>query len=118
MVYTLVPLYGDTTSITEAFNKAVQDSLFAVYPSDFLELDDNAFEQLSASKLIRNTIQEYKNIFFQQPGWTNAVEIRAGKDTEFRIIQYILDRCSVYGDTIPQIVLHTLTREDISYAIF
>ncbi len=118
VVYTLVPVYGDTTSITEAFNKAVQDSLFAVYPSDFLELDDNAFIQLEASQLIRNTIQEYKNNFFQQPGWSNAVEIRAAKEIEFRIIQYILDRCSVYGDTIPQIVLHTLTGEDINYAIF
>lgn len=118
ILYAMTPVYGDTITIAEALENSIQDSLFAIYPLNFLELDNQEFNRLKASRLIRSAVNEYKKDYFYQPSWSNAIEIRAAKETEFRIIQYILDVCSVYGDTIPQVVLHTLTGEDINYAIF
>lgn len=118
IVYALIPAFGDTISIASAFERAVEDSVFAQYPENFLTLEDSEFKQLKANQLISASIHNYKDSYFHQPNWTNSIEIRAAKETEFRIIQFILDQCSTYGDTIPQIVLHTLTGEDINYAIF
>lgn len=104
----LRPSGRDSLTLSEAKLLADQDSMFAFFPPDFLSLTDAEFEASEACRLIKNTLAEYKDAEFFEPSPANSVEIRAVSDTEFRIVGYILDCCSAYGDTIPNIQLHTL----------
>ena len=63
--------------------------------------------------MIARAIEEHKEVYFFEPNPTNAIEIRAVKDTEFRIINFIMERCSAYGDTIPRLMLRTLTGREV-----
>lgn len=109
MVYVLRPSVRDSLTVAEARTYAIQDSLFAAFPSDFLELDDSEFAGTPACTLIQWAVRTYKKEHLFQPDLTNAVEIRAVRDTEFRIVNFIMESCSVYGDTIPRFTLRTLT---------
>ncbi len=118
VLYVLIPEYGDTLSLANAKNRAIVDSMYAYYPSNFLDLNDRQFNRIPPNRMISRYIESYKKEHFYEPGWDNTVEIRASKNIEFRLIQYILNACSAYGDTIPQVVLHTLSGEEINYAVF
>jgi hypothetical protein len=39
---------------------------------------------------------------------SRRIEIRAVKNTEFRIVNAILRECSAFGDTLPAIAVRTL----------
>jgi hypothetical protein len=112
IVYILKPSKGDSLTFAEAKMIAKRDSLFAEFPPNFLALSDQAFGQTMACRLIRQSLQDYKDEHFFEPGPTNCIEIRAVRETEFRIINYILGCCSAYGDTIPNIAMHTLTQRE------
>jgi hypothetical protein len=47
----------------------------------------------------------------------NSIEIRAVKDTEFRIINYIMEQVSAYADTIPRLMWRTLTGKETGYGV-
>ena len=98
----------------EAKLNAIRDSLFAVFPQNFLKLTDKKFSQTKACSLIHSQIKKYKDTYFLEPSPTNSVEIRAVKDTEFRIVNFIMEQCSAYGDTIPQIMLRTLAGKEVA----
>ncbi|MBN2029352.1 hypothetical protein JW824_03820 [bacterium] len=116
IVYTLWPSVKDSLTFSEAKNNAIRDSSFAQFPSNFLELSDYAFTNSSACLLIERAIRDYKNLFFYEPRNTNSVELRAVKETEFRIVNFIMEQCSSYGDTIPRILLHTLSDKGVENA--
>ncbi len=116
IVYTLWPSPIDSLTILETKNLAINDSLFALFPSDFLTLDDDAFAEIPPCSLIQWAVREYKESHFFKPQNTNAIEIRAVRDTEFRIVNFILEQCSAYGDTIPRILLHTLSSKEVKSA--
>ncbi len=116
IVYVLQPSPSDSVTISDARQRAIDDSLFAVFPSNFLEMSDRTFSQTPPCTLIANSLRRYKEIHFLEPSFANAVEIRAVRDTEFRIINFIITQCSAYGDTIPRFVLHTLTGSEESLA--
>ncbi len=109
VVYTLWPSVKDSLTFSEAKNNAIRDSLFAQFTPDFLTLSDDAFANSSACLLIKRAIHDYKELYFYEPRNTNSVELRAVKQTEFRIVNFIMEQCSSYGDTIPRILLHTLS---------
>jgi hypothetical protein len=109
VVYVLKPSETDSLTLAEARLIAKQDSLFADFPANFLALPDAAFEQTAACRLIKQSLNAYKDAHFLEPHPANSIEIRAVRDAEFRIIRYILDRCAVYGDTIPNIAMHVLS---------
>jgi hypothetical protein len=109
VVTVLKPLPGDSLTYEQAKRRALADSTIAVFPDSFLVMNEGVFENTAACRLIRREIAEYKNEHFFRPAFTNTVEIRAEKYVEFRIIQYILGRCSAYGDTIPRVVLRTFS---------
>ena len=113
VVFVLRPSLKDSVTLQKAKSSAMRDSLFAVFPSDFIRMDDREFSQAPPCTLISWAIHNYKNENFFEPNNTNSIEIRAVKDTEFRIINFILERCSVYGDTIPRIVFRTLTGKEV-----
>jgi len=114
VVFVLWPSTKDSLTIREAKLNAVQDSLFAVFPENFLKLTDREFNQTKACRLIHSEIKKYKDTYFLEPSPTNSVEIRAVKDTEFRIVNFIMEQCSAYGDTIPQIMLRTLAGKEVA----
>lgn len=107
-VIVLSPAGSDSVSLPEARARAINDSIFADFPDDVLSFSDSRFERSEACRLIRSTLESYKRDAFLEPDPSNTVQIRAAEDTEFRIVNYILTRCSAYGDTIPNIALHTL----------
>ena len=108
-VYALRPLVEEERTVQQAKEKAMLDSTFAVFNVNFLEQSNRAFRNSPACRLIRSEIEQFKQDHFRRPRPTNAIAIRAVEDTEFRIINYIMDRCSAYGDTIPKLDLLTLT---------
>ncbi len=113
IVYVLKPSEKDSLTFAQSREIAKQDSFFADFPVNFLDLSQPVFEQTAACRLIKASVDDYKKEHFFAPSPTNSIEIRAVRETEFRIINYILTCCSVYGDTIPNIAMHTLTqRED------
>jgi hypothetical protein len=111
-VYVLWPSIQDSLSVEEARINAQRDSLFAVFPDDFLKISDAVFSKTVPCNLIQWAVQKYKEEHFFDADLSNSVEIRAVKNTEFRIVNFIMEQCSVYGDTIPRVVLRTLTARD------
>ncbi|GBD93596.1 biopolymer transport protein ExbD/TolR [bacterium BMS3Abin05] len=110
VVYVLEPAGKDSISRADAFNIAKRDSMFAEFPKDFLEMNKRKFRQTNAGQLISNAIYEYKEEHFLAPSIENTVEIRAEKNIEFKIINYIMQECSAYKDTIPRVIFRTLSR--------
>ena len=109
IVYILWPVWEDSLTLTGAKQKAQEDSLFAVFPQNFLRMSDQEFVRTPPCTLIHWALHTYKKTYFNEPNYANTIEIRAVKDTEFRIINYILEECSAYGDTIPRFTLRTLS---------
>lgn len=107
ILFVLRPSEGDSLTLQEAKLYAMEDSLYAVFPDYFLDLSDQEFSQTLACRLVRRAIREYKKAHFIMPNPTNAIEIRAVKDTEFRIVNFIMEQCSAYGDTIPRFMFRT-----------
>ena len=109
VVYILWPVWEDSLTLAGAKQKAQEDSLFAVFPQGFLGMSDQEFVRTQPCTLIHWALRTYKNAYFEEPNYANTIEIRAVKDTEFRIIKFILEECSAYGDTIPRFTLRTLS---------
>ena len=108
----LWPSLEDSLTIEEAKRNAMRDSLFSVFPPDVLNLSDEDFSRIPPCTLIHWGLETYKKEYFQESKSSNTIEIRAVRDTEFRIINYILEQCSVYGDTIPRLTLRTMSRQE------
>jgi hypothetical protein len=108
-VYVLWPSVEDSKTIQQAKEIAVTDSVFEIFNPNFLDQSDRVFRNSPPCRLIRRELERYKDEYFKYPRSTNAIAIRAVEDTEFRIINYIMDRCSTYGDTIPKMDLLTIT---------
>jgi len=110
LVYVLEPFNGDSISRGEAFMIAKRDSLFAEFPQNFLKMKDQEFKNTTACRLISNAIFQYKAEHFHKPSIENTVEIRAEANVEFKIINYIMQECSAYKDTIPRVIFRTLAK--------
>ena len=109
-VYVLWPSFDDTTRVSrvQAFHRAVQDSTSAVFPPGFLLLADEEFQKSAPCTLITNSLARYieKERFYH--GNTHpAVEVRAEQNTEFKIINFIMNTCSAQQQAIPQIIIRT-----------
>lgn len=109
-VFVLWPAFQDTTKVSrgQALMAAQRDSLFEVFPASFLNLPDQEFMKTEAGILITSSIESY----VQKAGYYNRnthpiIEVRAEQHTEFRILNLILEQCSFYKDTIPQIIIRT-----------
>lgn len=112
-LYVLHPGERDSMTLASARRKAITDSLFAPFPRNFLDLSDYAFERTPPCTLIQWALREYKNDHFPEPSFSNTIEIRAEQNTEFRIINFIIEECSAYGDTIPRFMLRTYTGTEV-----
>ncbi|MFQ5602805.1 MAG: ExbD/TolR family protein [bacterium] len=108
--YVLWPVLHDTTKISRghAFEKALTDSTFAAFPVNFVNMPEMEFKAIPPCTLISNSIDRYIEYEKMFRGNTRPViELRADKNTEFKILSYIMDRCSLHEDVVPQIVIRT-----------
>ncbi|TDI85357.1 MAG: hypothetical protein E2O78_04700 [Caldithrix sp.] len=109
-VLILWPSFGDTAmvSLGQAFEKAVQDSAFALFPADFLALPEEEFAALPPCTLITDAISRYiATERLYRRGGHPIIEVRAEENTEFKILNFILEVCGSYQDEIPQIIIRT-----------
>ncbi len=111
IVYILKPSERDST-LGQARETAVRDSAFARFPADFLGMNNREFEQTRACRLIRDEIRRFERGKTPRRDVSKRVEIRAVKNTEFRIFDAIMRECSAFGDTIPAIAVRTLANPD------
>ena len=111
-LYVLLPSAVDSLTVEEAKQVAERDSIFAVFPRGYIGMDDRTFERTDACRLIRSTLRTYVDQNFYEPNSMNSIDIRAVKDTEFRIINYIMEQVSTYADTIPRLMWRTLTGKE------
>jgi hypothetical protein len=113
--YVLWPAIEDTAGVSRggAMLKALQDSTFAIFPQNFVNLGQEQFESAEACTLIANSIDRYVDAYrqFGRRG-RPLVEVRAEKNTEFRILSFIMDQCSAQDDFVPQIVIRTIRSSD------
>ena len=108
MVYILKPSATDST-LGQAMATALRDSAFARFPERFLLMSNAEFAQTRPCRLIRDEIRRFERRHFKGPDVSNRIEIRAAKNTEFRIINFIMRECSSYGDSIPSIAVRTMS---------
>lgn len=109
-VFVLWPSFDRTKRISriQAFMNAQRDSLFAVFPVNFLALPDQEFTKGPACKLIAGSIKQYIELEkFHYRNTHPKVEVRAEKSTEFKILNFIMEQCGSYNDAIPQIIIRT-----------
>ncbi len=109
-VYVLWPSFEDTTKILrlQAFYRAAQDSTFAVFPPDFLRLPDDRFYASAPCTLITNSIGRYiEKEKFYHSNTHPTVEVRAELNTEFKLINLIMNICSAQRQAIPQVIIRT-----------
>lgn len=111
LVYILWPSIQNSTTLEQARAKAKEDSLFAEFAPNLLKMSDQEFAISSPCSLIARSIKDYKDLAFKEPSLSNFIEIRAIKDTEFRIINFVMQQCSAYEDTIPKLVFRTLSEK-------
>ncbi len=108
LVYVLRPSERDST-IGQTRRSAIRDSLVAAFPDSFLALSDEEFTRTAACRLIRDQIRGHMDRRNRPSGFPPRVEIRAVKDTEFRIVNFIMRECSAHGDSIPSISVRTFS---------
>jgi hypothetical protein len=109
-VYMLWPSFDDTLKITrtQAFAAALRDSTFATFPAGFLDLLPAEFQQTLPCTLITHSIDRFLEMEkFYNRNIHPIIEIRAERNTEFKIISFILNQCSAYQDAIPQVIIRT-----------
>ncbi|RKY75481.1 hypothetical protein DRQ07_11830 [candidate division KSB1 bacterium] len=92
----------------ESMKNKMNPKSAALIPSDYLSLGKKDFEKTWLCSLIRNSIKKYTEDNFFQPSLSNRIEIRAVKDTEFRLVNYIMTECGKYDKLIPRCVFRTV----------
>lgn len=83
-----------------------------ILPSDYYKLSKNDFLSLPAVKLINDQINKYVQQRFRIPKITNRIEIRANKDVTFKIINFVIEKCSSYDDLIPSLIFRTMFQQE------
>ncbi|MFQ5864174.1 MAG: ExbD/TolR family protein [bacterium] len=110
MAYVMSPSFNKNVRITrnKAFETAKRESTFAVFPQNYMMLPYEKFAAIQPCTLIANSITRYVTKSIMQSSNVHPiVEVRAEKNTEFRILSFIMDQCSAHKDTIPQFILRT-----------
>ena len=118
VAYALWPSVRDSITVEEARFRAQQDSLkMAVIPEGIVSMNPQDFERTDFCRMISRNIEEYKARYFNEPRQENSIEIRAERDTEFGLINYILVYAGAFGDTIPSFVVRTLSGREVGHGV-
>ncbi len=108
-VYVLWPSFSDTVVVTRsrALRTALHDSTFASFESGFLQLNDDGFQRQPASRLIAKSIARYARTSRRSVRRRPIVEIRAEANTEFRIVNFIMEECGRHKEIAPEMIIRT-----------
>ncbi len=108
--YVLWPSYNGAVKLTRgsALQNTMKDSTFASFPINFVPMQKNEFTSVAACTLITGSIARYVELEKDfRRNKRPIVEIRAEKNTEFKIVNFIMETCSAYGDNMPQVIVRT-----------
>ena len=108
--YVLWPSYNGAKKLTRgsALQTTMKDSTFASFPIDFIRMQKKEFTSVPACTLITGSVARYVELEKDfRRNKRPIVEIRADKNTEFKIVNFIMETCSAYGDNMPQVIVRT-----------
>lgn len=112
VVYVLLPSQP-TITVEQARRMALQANRYASLASDSIRiLSDSEFRASKVCQLIQDEIRKYVAKHGNAVLWANKIEIRAVRNTEFRLLNFILKECSAYGDKVPSIAVRTLSQTE------
>lgn len=83
-----------------------------ILPANYVSLRKQEFLDLPAVQMIAEQLDRYVNRKLRVPKITNRIEIRADKEVTFRIINFVIEKCSSYGDLIPSLVFRTMYQKE------
>jgi biopolymer transport protein ExbD len=86
---------------------------FAVFPENYLDMSYRQQEESRAFALIKDMIRAYhsERLAYSSSKLANTIEIRATRETEFRIINYIMQQCSLFEDDIPKVTFRVMAAD-------
>ena len=84
-------------------------SFYATITSNLMNLDKKEFEKSRPCFLIAENIKKFQDEYLKVSRASNAIEVKAVKDTEFRFVNFILEQCGKYKDFIPKVNFHVLS---------
>jgi len=84
----------------------------SLLPGDYTDLRDSEFLRLPAVELIDDHLGRFVSRRFRVAKATNRIEIRADKDVTFRIINFVIEKCSSYGDLVPSLIFRTMFEKE------
>jgi|GEM_PF-533533 len=119
VVYILQPDEQNKLTEVQALKKVKEEisrsspdsSHYGIVPENAFEMPGAVRDTTHVFSIIRQNIQEYTEEHLHTPSISNTIEVRAAQDTEFGIINYIMEQCSQYGNLIPKITFRVLSSE-------
>ena len=84
----------------------------SILPANYTELNTAQFRNLPAVKLIDEQLDRYVERKFRVANITNRIEIRADKEVTFKIVNFIITKCSSYGDLVPSLIFRTMFQKE------
>ncbi len=96
----------------QAKNFAQRSQRLAALPVNYTSLSKVEFEDLPAVRLISAQLDQYVSRKFRIARATNRIEIRAETGVTFRIINFIIEKTSSYGDLVPSLVFRTMYQKE------
>jgi len=81
-------------------------------PANYAVISKREFKKLDVVKMLDREIDKYVRYRFRIPKPTNRIEIRADASVKFRLINFILTKCSSYEDLVPMIVFRTMYQKE------
>ena len=120
VLHILLPDPVSTISETEAMSRVKQElaqeqpdsSHCAVFPGNLLDISFDDLENYRAFRLMAAAIDSYRTANFVVPSYDNTIEVRADKRTEFKIINFILTKCSEPDSLIPKVTFRVMAPEE------
>jgi len=99
-------------TLAKAREYARQYNREGLLPPNYAELPEKKFLDLDVIKMLDREIDRYVRYRFRTPKPTNRIEIRADASVKFRLINFILTKCSSYEDLVPMIVFRTMYQKE------
>lgn len=97
----------DGLTYREARDFSIQQQRVAVLPVDVSTLSEREFSRLPAIQLLDDQIDRYVRTKFRVPRPSNRIDIRADESVQFRLIGFIMEKCSSFEDLIPSMIFRT-----------
>jgi len=116
VVYSLWPDIRDSLTVSGAKMEAVRQKRYAYFIPESDRKANPDVPDISPYVFIEREIKRYADRHLRARNQRNYIEVRAIKETEYRVINHILNACAELKDRIPRIYIRTLSGELSGYA--